>query len=111
MIWKIWLICSLFNILGFLGVFTFIKDRISYTIHPEKWKEKPEFFNPFSEPMGCATELLIILTIAGPIGTLWLISMWYADWRDTKKLIKEILEEEKKEEKEDDIDKYDIGLH
>lgn len=37
--------------------------------------------------------------------------MWYADWRDTKKFIKEILEEEKKEEKEDDVDKYDIGLH
>ena len=54
---------------------------------------------------------MIVLAILGPIGTIWLISMWYADWRDTKRFIKEILEEEKKEEKEDDVDKYDIGLH
>lgn len=111
MIWKIWLFCSLFNILGFSGVFVFIKDRISYALHPEKWKKKPEFLNPFKEdPMGCATELMVILAIVGPIGTLWLISIWYADWRDTKKLIKEILEEEKRKEKED-LDKYDMGLH
>lgn len=111
MIWKIWLACSLFNILGFSGVFIFIKDRISYALHPEKWEEKPEFFNPFKEPMGCAGEIMVTLAVLGPIGTIWLISMWYADWRDTKKLIKKILEEEKKEEKEDDVDKYDIGLH
>lgn len=112
MIWKIWLACSIFNILGFSGILEMIKDSFLHIICPKKYPEWPEFYNPFSEPMGCATELMIILTIAGPIGTIWLISIWYADWRDTRRVIKEILEEEKKEEKEeDDIDKYDMGFH
>lgn len=113
MIWKIWLFCSLFNFLAFTGIFASIGQTFLHIVRPKKYPDKPEWFNPFTDlkKAGCAGELAVVLLIAGPIGTLWLISMWYADWRDTKKLIKEILEEEKKEEKKDDIDKYDIGLH
>ena len=110
MIQKIWLFCSLFNFLAFTGIFASIGQTFLHIVRPKKYPDKPEWFNPFTdlEKAGCAGEIAVVLLIAGPIGTLWLISIWYADWRDTKKTIKEISEEE---EKEDDIDKYDIGLH
>ena len=110
MIWKIWLFCSLFNFLAFTGIFASIGQTFLHIVHPKKYPDKPEWFNPFTdlEKAGCAGEIAVALLIAGPIGTIWLISIWYADWRDTKRTIKEVSEEEKKE---DDIDKYDIGLH
>ena len=114
--WKIWLACSLFNFLAFTGIFASIGQTFLHIVRPKKYPDKPEWFNPFTDlkKAGCAGELAVVLLITGPIGTLWLCSMWYSDWKFTRKVIKEIKEEikekEKEKEEEDDDSKYHIGL-